>query len=786
MPKLRLSRVSHAVLAVVALGPVAANAQDAGAPAAEAAAAAPAAAAGDSLDIVVTAQRREERLQDVPISITAFSRADLAKNNVNDVARLEMFTPGFTYSRTGVDTRPAIRGVRTETVTAGSDPTIGFYIDGIYQSRPQQGSIPLVDVERVEIQRGPQGTLYGRNTFGGNIAITTAAPRFDRVEAGGRLEAGNYNLLRGEAYLNLPLGQGAALRVAGQHAAQDGWVRSVNNPAVELFDREETVLQGSLRLAPTGSGFEAVLRGGYWRKRGGGGGSGYTLAGTLVNPATGQRSFFGVPVAVNPTVRDGIADINGFDVGVPFTRDKYRNDWDHAPRERTDERYGSLNLSYELGDFATARSITGYTWFRTSRTADGDYTALQFPAPGLTAGFPASNFSELLTRDKAFSQELQLASRSSKPFEWIVGLYYLNDAIYESFEQTYSSATSAAANIDFIQRLNVDAYAAYAQASYYVVPDRLRLTAGVRYTKERKDYLILNGSTAQAGGVITGARVAGPSAAGNPEFQKTTFRGGADFFATPDNMLYANVSTGFRSGGINNSSFNPAIPGSFRPENVTAYEIGAKNKLAGGKLIVNLAAFYSDFSDLQVQIFDAARNASYSSNAGKARAKGAEATISVLPLAGLRIDATAAYLDARFTRYVRPNDFFTATNGDPRQVDLAGFRIPFSPTVKTTLGVSYDVDLGAAGTLTPYVAWLHSSSYFTQDFNRVLDRQGSYDKVDLTLTYAPPGDRYTVRVWVNNVGDVATKDRGFYGNSQRVQVGYAPPRLYGLTIAARY
>lgn len=740
----------------------------------------------EQLEIVVTAQRREERLQDVPISISAFSSSDLAKNNVNDVARLEMLTPGFTYSRTGVDTRPAIRGVRTETVTAGSDPTIGFYLDGIYMSRPQQGGIPLVDAERVEIQRGPQGTLYGRNTFGGNIAITTNAPILDRFAAGVRLDVGNYNLLRAEAFVNLPLGESAAIRIAGQNATQDGWVTSVNNPDVELFDRKETVVHASIKLAPPGSAFSALLRGGYWRKRGGGGGSGYTLGGTLIDPATGNRSFFGVPIARNPSVRDGVPDINGFDVGTPYSGDPYRNDWDYAPFERTDQRFGSLQLNYDVGNFATLRSITGYTWFRTERTADGDYTAIQFPAPGIASGFPGSNFGNLTTRDKAFSQELQIASQSSNPLQWIVGAFYLKDKIFESFAQTYTSATSTASNFDFIQQLTVNAYAAYAQASFYVVPETLRLTGGVRYTTEKKNYEILNGSTPQNGGVVTGPRVAGPSASGRPEFEKTTFRAGVDYFISPDNMLYANVSTGFRSGGINNSSFNAAIPESFAPENVTAYEIGSKNKLANGNIILNVAAFYSDFKDLQVQIFDAARNASYSANAGKARSKGAEASLSLIPTTGLRIDATIAYLDAKFTEYTRPNDFFTATNGDPRLVDLAGFRIPFSPKLKTTFGISYDIDLGSAGTLTPYAAWLHSSSYQTQDFNRVIDRQESYDKFDLTLTYVPAGEQFTIRGWVNNVTNTASLDRGFYGNSQRIQLGYAPPRMYGISVQAKY
>jgi len=155
-------------------------------------------------EIVVTAQRRDERLQNVPISITALSGKDLDRAGVNDVSRLEQVTPGFTFGRSGSDARPSIRGVRTETVNATNDPSIGFYLDGVYQSRAQQALIPLVDIARVEVQRGPQGTLYGRNTFGGNVSVITNAPT-DTLEGGVSARLSNFDTQQYEAYVNVPL-----------------------------------------------------------------------------------------------------------------------------------------------------------------------------------------------------------------------------------------------------------------------------------------------------------------------------------------------------------------------------------------------------------------------------------------------------------------------------------------------------------------------------------------------------------------------------------------------------
>jgi len=162
-------------------------------------------------DIIVTAQRRDEKLRDVPISLTAISADALSKLHADNVSRLEFVTPGFTWGTQGSDSFPAIRGVRTSLVSAQNDPVIGFYVDGIYQSRTQQQSIPLFDIARVEVLRGPQGTLYGRNTFGGNVSVVTQAPTKD---FGGaiNLDRGNYNESRIDGAINLPITDNLAIR----------------------------------------------------------------------------------------------------------------------------------------------------------------------------------------------------------------------------------------------------------------------------------------------------------------------------------------------------------------------------------------------------------------------------------------------------------------------------------------------------------------------------------------------------------------------------------------------
>jgi iron complex outermembrane receptor protein len=736
-------------------------------------------------ELVVTAQRRAENVQDVPISITALSASELKRNSVDDVSRLEMITPGFSFGRSGSDARPAIRGVRTETISAPNDPTIGFYLDGVYQSRAQQALIPLFDLERVEIQRGPQGTLYGRNTFGGNISVVTQAP-IPGPGYGLSGEVGDYNLRRAQGFLNLPVSDQLQIRISGTRAVQDGYVTSTRNPNINIFQKDETALRGALRWTPV-DGLEVLARAGYWLNTGDGGGAyGYKVLGTLVNPTTGARSLRGVAVPFNPTVRDGVIDRYGADIGVPVTSDPYKNDWDYQPFERTEEKYATLQVSWDLGDVATLRSITGYTKFRSNRTADLDQTAAAFPAPGIVAGFLGSGYQQNDTNVESTSEELQFASQATKPLQWIVGAYALHDKLREPYSQYYTASTATALDSRTVTQLDTNAYAAYAQASYYLVPDKLRLTGGVRYTAETKEYDIANFAIPQTAGVVSGAPVRGTSSKGAPEFKKTIWRLGAEFFATEDSMLYGNISTGFRSGGLNNNSSNALIPSSFGPEEVTAYEIGSKNRFWDNRLQINAAAYYYEFQQLQISILDQATNLSYTRNAGAATSKGAEVSVEARPVGQLRVSASLSYTDAKYDDYLRPNDFFTSTNGDPRTVNLAGNRIPMSPKVKSTLGVSYEFDLGDLGVVTPYAAWAHSSSYFNNDYNTVLDRQGAYDKIDLSIAWASADGRYSAELYGHNLTDVAVLNRVVLGNNQRIQGSYEPPRMIGLKAGLRF
>jgi iron complex outermembrane receptor protein len=685
-------------------------------------------------DIIVTAQRRAESLQDVPIAVTALSGAELAARNITDVTLLAFATPGLQVGRSGSDARPNIRGINTEAIGANSDPRIAFYIDDVYQSRTSQALVGFVDLERVEVQKGPQGTLYGRNSFGGNIALYSAAPKPD-FGAGASLIYGNYNRLRAEGFVNVPLSDSIAVRFAGMYEQQDGYVENTSTGS-DLGDEDQYFVRGSLRFAPGDGDFEAIVRASYW-KQGGNGISafGYKSIGTGVDPALtrqpGQslnvggrtvtfpngfngQSLYAPGVPFNSRFRDGIADVNGTDVGVPIEQDPYKVNFDTVTVRDTEQWQFSADLSYDFGP-VRLRSITGYTDFFALRSSDNDFS----PAP------IAIDYNQ--TKVKTFSQELQLLSDDpTSPFQWIVGGYYYNDDIREFFYsdnftnypvagQTALSpfgitalpgaafpnnARLANARSDNLSpvRLRTESLAAFGQASYNLT-DALRLTAGIRHTRDEKRYAAGFSPGATPGGTflafdlftqgpgfdftcgsVTPALPSSTAAnaasgisvrCGEETFSFTTWRGAVDYKLTEDNLLYASVSTGNRSGGFNNTPVSGADPSAipFAPENVTAYEIGTKNRFLGGTLQLNLSAFLNDLSDLQVQRQvpspSGLTTISIIENAGKARSYGVEVEAIARPIPALTINVGFTWLKSQYTQF----ETGAGNNGICAQID---------------------------------------------------------------------------------------------------------------------
>lgn len=709
-------------------------------------------------DIVVTAQRREERLQEVPIAITAFSQDALTKGDIRDISRLAQFTPGFNFGQSGFDTRPAIRGVRTDAVDGNGDTTVGFYVDDVYQSLAVQASQPFVDVARVELARGPQGTLFGRNTFGGAISVVNALPGKE-LEAGAGFIYGNYNRVQGKAYLSLPIGDTFGIRIAGLYEDRDAYVKNVVVPGNDIYDRKTRYLRGTARWTPTDS-LEVILRGTYWHEGGTGAGAyGYKQGGLIVDPNTGLGNLTGTPLFFYTANKDGIPDINGFDVGRQLSTGPYQWESSFKPRARLNEYAVNGQVRWSNDDIFI-RSITSYQDFK------------YLSNTGEAIGSPDTEYTQD-RNTKTFTQEFQLGSVQTKPFQWIVGLYYFRDRYFDEFSLFSPGYDFFAPNNE-----RTNSYAAYAQGSYNVT-DKLRLTAGGRYTVDKKGINAASFDTFSDYG----------TANDNAKFKRFTWRLGADYQVAPDNLLYTSVSTGFRSGGFNVAALTvPDLSPTFDLERVTAYEIGSKNRFDDGRIQLNVSAYYNDFKNLQEQSqfpLPAPSTSVISAvlNAGSARAYGVEIEGIWKPVAELTLNATANFVNAKFKNFSyfgRPSRFY-----NNQLQDLRGNEIPHTPKTKFTVGASYDIKIAGFGTITPQANALFSSHFYNTDYNTPIDRQKSYVQADASLGWTSENDRLSVEGFVTNLTNKAVLNYGAFGSATLI-TSYEQPRFYGIRLGVKY
>jgi iron complex outermembrane recepter protein len=835
--------------------------------------------------IVVTAQRREENLQSVPLSVSAFSASQIKARGLTDVSRLESSVPGFTFGRSGVDARPAIRGVRTENVGVNGDTTIGFFIDGVYQSRAAQATLGFVDLERVEVLRGPQGTLYGRNTFGGNISIATAQPKLDSFSGGMDVTIGENNKIRVEPFLNLPVGETAAVRLSAAFEKADGWVKNINPDGNDLFDEDTAYVRGALLWRPS-EALTATVKVD-WARRGGAGGSafGYKIGGTFYDIPTNQQLFNTTPI-FNLNGRGGNRDgvIDGpltIDAGIPITNasNKYEIDWDYKAAMELENKSFSANVAYDFGSF-TIKSITGYTDFSTTRNQDTDFSASQI------------GVDSQLTEAKTFSQELQLLSRGDGPLSYVVGAYYFTDELRAVFinEQFATRivrgvgapiiSTPGAGGFYDEQRAETESIAVYGQGSF-AVTDRLKLTAGVRFTRDTKDFAFANAdailptlgtpaipqgrfivlgigpipdSAFGAKGQATNCVFAAPAPQPRPgmaclaantsrltgatydtaTFEKTTWRLAADYQLNDDSLLYASVSSGFRSGGFNSGQAAAILQPTFKPEEVIAYEVGSKNRFFDNTLQLNAAAFFNSYDSLQEQRQVPVGNTTLSiiENSGKAEAKGVEIETIWRPIQDLTLSFNLSALDAKYTDFKNaPLPFGTSivvtdatqltptvvngvtiANAGQRRIfapgyscgvvpgtgtglpgapgvafgcDLSGKKLPYAADYSGSFSIQYAFDLGDLGRLTPLAVVSFNSGFFGQPANSVLDEQGSFTKVDLRLTWDAT-DKLSLAAFINNATDEAVANRFVFGGGGQAQTAYAPPRLWGVKGSVRF
>ncbi len=692
------------------------------------------AAADDEDAIVVTARRREENLIDVPIAITAITGDQLANRGAADITALAETVPNVTLesSRATNSTLSAfIRGVGQQDPVSGFEQGVGIYLDDVYLNRPQAAVLDIYDVQRIEVLRGPQGTLYGRNTIGGAIKYVTR--RLDDVaHLSARATYGSYNQADGVITGSVAVGESKVIRIGGSLArlTRDGFGKNLTT-GLENYDKDIWAGRGTIELH--GTGIFARLTGDYTHD--------------TSNPRGGHRFIpgliSGAPVLAN------VYDTRG---GLNF------------PVQEVTAWGTSLFLEAEPAEGLTFRSISSYR-------KDDSATPIDFDAlPAVDVDVPGYYF------NRQFSQEVQMLIDKGR-FNGLIGVYYLNASAQTQFDvRLFTTINGLTGYTD--ADVDTETMAAFADFTFDV-SDQLSLSAGGRYTWDERSAKILRqnylgGGSPTFGGAGIPFGAPGTNFRGKETFTKFTPRASISFKPNPDTTIYASFSQGFKGGGVDPRGAGSNAPDlnndgmksdaeiaqflSFRPEQVNSYELGYKAAMFDRRLTVALAAFRMDYTDVQIPgsvactIGGLPSFCGVVSNAGKARMQGFEAE-GKLRLGALTLNGSVGYIDAKYLSYI------TNIAGVPTQV--APFRrVQNTPAWTGAVSASYAVDVGEGRVDLGAGMSFKSKTFQFEIANPFLD-QPAYQLVDASIVYHAPGKRWSLGVFGKNLTDERIKTSGY-------------------------
>ena len=688
-------------------------------------------------DIVVTAQRRSENLQNVPIAITAITGDKLNATGVNVTTDLIAVTPGLNYTNNaGVYAQAKLRGVGTSSNGPGIENPVATYIDGVYISSMSGALLSLNDVEQVAVLKGPQGTLFGRNATGGLIQITTRSPQ-EKPTMDFSVGYGNLQTVTSSVYLSGGLAPNLSASVSAYYQNQDeGFGKNLYN-GEDVYKARTVAGRAKVKWEPF-DGTTILLSADYSKIKG---------------PLDGLR----------PT--DGSYNV----LGQKFPGGPYDVDENVQPNARL-EQYGySGTVTQEIGSLQL-QSITAYRDTLNRTALDYDET----PVP----------LTNVLIRqfNRQFSQELQLQPQKRGKLQWIIGGFYF--WARDGYDGTVTNGTTIPFGISQIQNSSqtVNSLAGYAQATYPIFQDT-NLTGGIRYTTD------LRKENGRADLVLPIGAIAGTSlSTGRRRFSKVTFRASVDHRFSQDVLVYASYNRGFKSGAFLLQDFPVDI---LKPETLDAYEVGAKTDLFDRHLRVNVAGFYYNYQNIQLQLLNRGILTAY--NGTGARFYGADGDVEARLFRGLTLTAGASYLHNAYKDF----QAFTATPiipvfpppvGRPNGGNVIGLgnvggnRVQAAPTFTVNFGGTYRVDVGA-GHLDFAANYYHNGGWYAEADNRL--RQRPYDTVNASIAYSPGRSGVTISVYGKNL-----TNKYYAAYLGEVDIGNgitpAPGRTYGFTLAYRY
>ena len=741
-------------------------------------------------EIVVSAQRRDENLQDVPITVNVFSSADINDLVINNARDLVGHTPSLVFMSTSSNlTAPSIylRGLGNESFHANAGSPVGVYVDGSYVGNNTAYGFQLMDVDRVEVLKGPQGTLYGRNTTAGLINYIPRKPVIEDGFSGdvsvgyGRFESWNV-----QGAVNIPMSDSAALRIAVKSDHTSGQFRNVSPTFTtdDYGEHDATSVRGTLLLQPS-DGLR-VLASGYYGDLEGPPGIGSALG--VLDPATAPVSFATrlrlVPCNESIGVGSNCSDVAGF---VP-NGDVYVSEKD-SPGMEDAQSYGvRLQLDYDFESF-TFTSISTYD--NTEREVFNDTDNL--PSGLLVAS--------LATDYESFSQEIRLTSTHGGPFNWIAGFYYYTDDVvqWEGVAVPYIESLFGFGYVGRDLEQETTTYAAFGDVTYEIT-DQLEFAAGLRVTNDDREgdqfrfnidssLIARNSFLGRSEGYANNVRVLFPVTRLEDDWTEVSGRASLTYRWSEEVSTYVTGARGFKGGEINGAPSNADNISLSDPEFLTSAEVGIKADLGGGRARLNLSGFYYDFTDQQVFVEEPTETGSTSqviSNAGSSTVWGMEAQALFVPVENLRLNLMAAYMEAEFDEFlVDPHDL----DNDGDLEDKSRNKLANAPELFFSAIARYDIPLAQGGKVTLQGdANFQDDRFFTVDNNPYL-AQDSYWLVGARVTYRSPADNWDLSFWGKNLTDekyfVGGFDfRGLAGSIYPLTVGQR--LIWGVTANYRF
>ena len=736
-------------------------------------------------EIVVTAQKRAEDLQDAPVAVTAFTGEQLQQAGVYDSIGISNIVPNVTVGTENA--RDAIfiniRGISQSERRNTSDPTTAFYMDGALVPRMSGINAYFYDVERIEVLRGPQGTLYGRNSTSGVVNVITKKPDLEAFGGDIQVGYGNYDAVDVKGALNVPFSDEFGARVAFTYAERDGYRN--NGPLVaDGDDLDDLGVRGHL-LWDLSENTSLLLSADYYEHQG-------------VGPVSAQVECAdlgcNIPVPSNPA-RTNPLNTEGF-------------------RDNTDTNFKiELNHSFSIADLTF---IGSYRDHERDYLMDIDGTGASVFLPPAGRLVAIDGVVREVTESESFSGELRLNSNSDGPLQWILGGFYLDEDIEGDFRFQPVLPNGAHLNVQFVDKgFNVESWAMFANASVDVT-DRFTLNGGIRYTEDEKDKGGVNDPANPTAGsymTVTIRELGRPVApvfpraqVANPSWSEVTYSFGLDWHINDDTLAYAKYSKGFKSGGFNRGSVDPLNPSGapnvanlivYNPEQVLASEVGLKSTFLDGRARVNLSAFWYDYSDKEEAVVRVIGGIPTNTaiNAGQATIYGAELESSILyGDYGGRIDFNLGWLDAQFDEFVGLDDPLTAGQDN---LDLGGSDMVNAPDWNIT-ATWIPVELEALnGILRPMVQFSFKSDYITRPHNQSVDRQDSYTRTNASLHWESNRTGLFLEGFVHNIEDediqasseCQQRVNGVAGTGLpglSCSVMYLPPRTYGVRLGYRF